>query len=274
MKSGKIIFLFAILSMAMLFLGCAQQPPAPPASNQTQAMNNSTSIPSNLPPLEITLAAVPDISNSTPLYIEGRVSRDARVTLNQKALEVSNGSFSAYLGLAEGQNRFVFEATDSYGNKNTLVKVVRYNTSTLNGSNSSSLPPYVPENGTVAEKSIPVSITVTNETAFLGFNVSEGSDVLGLGTISEGKSSARKVILSNEEDSAVYVHFNGTGNISDFFVYPEPFTMYSLGETHEIWIKALIPLNTSLGTYEGTFLIQEIRESPAAASGGNSSQNQ
>lgn len=261
MKSGKIIFLFAILSLSMLFLGCTQQPPVPPASNNTMPANNSTvSMPSNLPPLEISVSGIPEEANSTPLYVEGFVSRDAQVTLNQKNLEMSNGSFSAYLDLAEGQNRFEFEATDSYGNKNTLVKVVRYNSTLENQSNSSSPAPYVPENGVEAEKSIPVSITVTNASGYLGFNVSEGSNVLGLGTISEGKSSARKVILTNEEDSAVYVHFNGTGNISGFFVYPEPFTMYALGETHEIWVKALIPVNTTLGTYEGNFLIREIRE--------------
>ncbi|HQT45123.1 MAG TPA: hypothetical protein PLO51_04035, partial [Candidatus Micrarchaeota archaeon] len=197
--------------------------------------------------------------NISLITIHGILNRNATLTISGRPIALADRAFTANLTLVEGPNRFVFEASDQYGETKTVVRVIEY---APPGSNSSEneTPVYIPANGTAAEKGIPVSITVSNNVSLLAFNVTMGADVLSLGTISEGKSSARLVVLTNEQDSAVYVHFNGTGNISSLFEYPKPFTMYRLGETHNIWIKAIIPANTSIGTYSGEFLIQEIRE--------------
>ncbi len=241
-------------------MGCIQpQPPVNPISNNSQVTPINPANPKNLPPLEISLIDFPSQSKASQLTIHGILSRNATLTINGNPVKLADRSFTYNLNLDEGSNRFVFEATDQYGNKNTVVKMITYATDKPNLTSANSTV-YVPANGTVGMKSIHVEITVVNLSTLIGFNVTSNSTILNLGSISPGKSSARLVILSNEQDSLVYVHFNSTGNISGLFEYPEPFNLFKLGEKKEIWVKAIIPENTAFGTYSGEFLIQEIRE--------------
>ncbi len=275
MKSeySGILTIALIAVFSLLLLGCVQTPSIPmgnntttgtgPAGNGTPALNSSQpALPANLTPLDISLIDVPAQSNVSLITIHGILNRNATLAISGRPIRLVDRAFTVNLTLVEGPNRFVFEAADQYGEKKTVVRVIEYAPPASNSSENET-PVYIPANGTAAEKGVPVSITVSNNVSLLAFNITMGADVLNLGTISEGKSSARLVVLTNEQDSAVYVHFNGTGNISGMFEYPKPFTMYRLGEEHDIWIKAVIPANATLGTYSGEFLIQEIREKKA-----------
>jgi len=124
-------------------------------------------------------------------------------------------------------------------------------------------PPAHQNNSTALTQYLHVAINVlpqNNSTALI-FNITRDQNSFSLGSVSGGKSSARLIVLTNELDSPVYMYFNSSGNISGFMEMPSPITMQKIGETHEIFIKASVPLNATPGYYEGNFSFTEIRNS-------------
>jgi hypothetical protein len=100
------------------------------ATNQFQ---KSTIIEKNVQftvkPPELTLDAIPETTNVKSLNITGKVSdlndTKPRVTLNGNLVS-ENGSISKSVVLSEGENRFEFEAVNSWGKKTAISKKVNY----------------------------------------------------------------------------------------------------------------------------------------------------
>ena len=88
--------------------------------------------------------------------------------------------------------------------------------------------------------------------AYVGINADQTA--LWFGTVPPGATGTRELVLTNEDNVDKTMHFEASGNLSDWIVLPQD-TILRAKDRQSFIVKAEVPSGATYGNYTGKLII-------------------